>query len=459
MALDFRFYSTQEAQDVAFSVPYDLLSSVTDWLQKILDGIITLNSLWQVIAIVAATVFGFILARFPSKRLKLAAAARANPDLLFRMYQSLARVAWPVLIVILLWCATITFSAYGMQNDGLRIAASLLNAWIVVRVITSNMRDGIWQKLLAFATWVIAALYILRLLDPVTQSLDGIAFEVGGARFSVLRIITSVLIAWFALWAGGVAGNAAQTQLRATKSLTPSMAGLLGQVVKIGLMIVAGIIALHTVGFNLTALTVFSGAIGIGVGFGLQAIFSNFASGIIILLEQTITVGDFIELQSGVTGEVREINIRSTLVTTNDNVDILVPNEEFIKAQVINWTLKESSRRLHIPFGVAYGTKKETVRKAGLEAAKSVRWTYDDGAQRAPQVWLVGFGDSSIDYELVVWLTEEAVKRPGRVTAEYNWEIHTALEKYELEIPFPQRDLHVKSTEPIRVRVESSDDN
>ena len=261
-------------------------------------------------------------------------------------------------------------------------------------------------------------------------------------------------MAGIALWIGRIAGDAAQTQLKGSKSLTPSMAGLLGQVVKIAFMIISVMIALNAVGVNLTALTVFSGALGVGVGFGLQAILSNFMSGIIILFEKSVKVGDFIELESGLNGAVKEINIRSTLVTTNDNVDILVPNEEFIKCRLTNWTLKETARRLRVSFGVAYGSDKELVRKAGLEAAAAVDWTLDDGIRPAPQVWLVGFGDSSLDFQLVVWLKDDAVSRPAKVQADYNWALHTALEKYDLEIPFPQRDINFRSSSPVRVQIE-----
>jgi small-conductance mechanosensitive channel len=308
---------------------------------------------------------------------------------------------------------------------------------------------------LALLAWLIAALYILRLLQPVTESLDSTIIEFGGVKFSILRLLTSLAVAAFALWLGRIAGDAAQAQLRSSKKLTPSMAGLLGQVLKIVFIIVAILIALQVVGVNLTALTILSGTLGIGIGFGLQAIFSNFVSGLIILIEKSVKVGDFIELQSGVTGLVREINIRSTLVTTNDNVDILVPNEEFIKAQVINWTLREARRRVRVPFGVAYGSDKELVRKAGLEAADEVEWTLKGMPGRSPQVWLTKFGDSALEFELVVWLTDAAVSRPARVVADYNWALHTALEKYELEIPFPQRDLHLKSATGLNVTVET----
>jgi len=283
--------------------------------------------------------------------------------------------------------------------------------------------------------------------------LDQAALTVGDQRFSLLQLLTNIVIAGLALWIGRFLADLAQSQLRSTKTINPSVSGILGQVAKIGIMIAAVMVALSAIGVNLTALTIFSGALGVGIGFGLQTIFSNFVSGIIILFERSLKVGDFIELQSGVTGQVQEISIRSTLITTNDNVDILVPNEEFIKAQVVNWTLKETKRRVRIPFGVAYGSDKELVRKAGLEAAAEVAWTFDDGKARAPQVWLVEFGDSSLNFELVVWLTEDAVVRPAKVAADYNWALHTALEKYDLEIPFPQRDINFRHSAPVKVEL------
>ena len=174
-------------------------------------------------------------------------------------------------------------------------------------------------------------------------------------------------------------------------------------------------------------------------------VFSNFVAGLIILFEKSLKVGDFVELESGVTGEVKEINMRSTLITTNDNIDIPVPNSEFVGGRVIIWTLREVCRRTHIPFGVAYGTDKELVRKAALEAADLIPWTLKNRKGRHPLVWFVEFGDSSLNFELVVWLNPDAVKRPGAVQSGYLWEIETKLKEYGIEIPFPQRDLHLRS--------------
>ncbi len=205
------------------------------------------------------------------------------------------------------------------------------------------------------------------------------------------------------------------------------------------------IIALSSIGLDFTKFALFASALGVGLGFGLQNLVSNFVAGLIVLFERSLNVGDFVELESGVAGEVREINMRSTLITTNDNVDILVPNSEFVGGRVTNWTLREVFRRIHIPFGVAYGTNKERVREVVLEASERVPWTLRGQPRRQPQVWFVGFGDSSLDFELVVWLTPEAVKRPTAVQADFLWEIETGLSESGIEIPFPQRDLHLRS--------------
>ena len=177
----------------------------------------------------------------------------------------------------------------------------------------------------------------------------------------------------------------------------------------------------------------------------MQGIVNNFLSGLILLFDRSLKIGDFVELESGVTGEVTDISIRATIVTTNDNIDVLVPNSEFVNGRVTNWTLRDTARRIKVKFGVAYGTDKERVKKAALQAAAAVPFTFASQGPRRSQVWLVKFGDSSLEFELVVWLTADAVNRPGAVQAAYYWALEDALTEHGIEIPFPQRDLHVRS--------------
>ena len=218
----------------------------------------------------------------------------------------------------------------------------------------------------------------------------------------------------------------------------------LGRILHYILITMGVLLAISSPGIAVGKLALMASALGIGIGLGLQSMVNNFVSGLVLLLERSVKVGDFIELASGTVGEVREINIRATLIRTNDNVDVLLPNSELVNSMVTNWTLAESSRRFRIPFAVAYGSDKERVRKAVLEAGDQVECTIrTDG--REPVVWMTGFGDSSLNFVLGVWVANEHVKRPVALASEYLWAIDDALHKYNIEIPFPQRDLHLRS--------------
>jgi small-conductance mechanosensitive channel len=208
--------------------------------------------------------------------------------------------------------------------------------------------------------------------------------------------------------------------------------------------VLATVLGLTSLGFDLTSLAILGGAIGVGLGIGLQGFFGNLFAGLVILFERSVKVGDFVDLQSGVMGRVSEISMRYTRITTNDSVDIFVPNSELTGGRVINWSYGQNYRRIHVPFGVAYGTNKEKVREAGVAAANTVEGTIF-GPGRDPEVWLVAFGDSSLDFELIVWVSRNLMNSPSRTQAKYLWALETELAARGLEIPFPQRDLHLKS--------------
>ncbi len=287
-------------------------------------------------------------------------------------------------------------------------------------------------------------------IRQVAQWLElGVRF--GGVTVTIGSVLGSMLLFALFLFGTGVLKRLLHRYALRNEHVNLSTVYTVERLLHYLLLSIGLLWALSVAGIPMAKMTVFAGALGVGLGFGLQAIFNNFVSGLILLFDRSLKVGDFVELASGVHGHVREIRIRATLISTNDDIDILVPNSEFVTGRVVNWTLREVARRQKIPFGVAYGTDKELVKKAALEAAAAVPFTLSLEGPRAPQVWLAGFGDSSLDFQLVVWLNAEATRRVGAITAAYNWALHTALEKYGIEIPFPQRDLHVKSwTRPER---------
>jgi small-conductance mechanosensitive channel len=220
---------------------------------------------------------------------------------------------------------------------------------------------------------------------------------------------------------------------------------LVEKLLSYGLVIFGLIAGLSTLGLDLTSIAVFAGALGIGLGLGLQGIVKEFVSGLVLISDRAVHIGDYIELPDGTRGIVQEIGPRATRVRNNDNVYLLVPNSQLIENTMINWTLRGHTRRIHVPFQVAYGADKERVRDAVLAAAHDVPFTLPDTPTQKTQVWMTGFGDSSLKFELVVWPTLDAVKRPKAMNAAYTWAIDDALRKAGVEIPFPQRDIRIRS--------------
>lgn len=224
---------------------------------------------------------------------------------------------------------------------------------------------------------------------------------------------------------------------------------MLERFVHYALLAVTLVISLSALGLDMTHLALVATALSVGIGFGLQSIFNNFFSGIIVLSERSLKVGDFIEIDNSIAGTVMEINIRSTRIKTRDNLDVLIPNSEFVNGRVTNWTLDDPTRRIAVPFGVAYGTDKKQVEKAALEAASRVPFTLygvdKQGKSLDPYLLLVNFGESSLDFKLVVWVNPKLNPRSGALVPAFLWEIETSLKQYGIEVPFPQRDIHIKS--------------
>ncbi|HCO01533.1 MULTISPECIES: mechanosensitive ion channel family protein [unclassified Methylophaga] len=281
-------------------------------------------------------------------------------------------------------------------------------------------------------------IFIRWMTTPIMGSDSGITIS------NMLGFVLIVFVAW---WASAKVEKILQrmTLGKSYRHIDDSTFYLISRLFRYFIWISATLVGLSYIGFNLTGLAFIGGAIGVGIGFGLQNIVSNFISGIILILEKSLKVGDFIEISNSTTGIVQEIGLRYTRITTRDNIDILVPNSEFINGQVTNWSFSEKLRRIHVPFGVAYGVDKDLVREAALEAASHVPGAITGDPGKLAEVWLTEFGDSSLNFELVIWVGNELMSRPARTKALFLWEIETQLRAKDIEIPFPQRDLHIRS--------------
>ena len=274
----------------------------------------------------------------------------------------------------------------------------------------------------------------------LTESL----FSIGDVPVTMMGIFRVIIIIIFSIILSRGIQKTLNNLSEKDLGISSSVLYIFGRLTHYAVVSLGIMIGFASIGLDFSSVAIVAGALSVGIGFGLQSIFNNFVSGLILLFERPLKVDDFVELESGVRGEVKEINVRSTRITTKDNIDILVPNSEFINGRVINLTLDDNYRRVHIPFGVSYQSDKNLVKKAALEAANNLDYTVKNKKKFAPDVWLVKFGESSLDFELVVWVNHKFA-RMDRIDVRYLWELETSFQKYEINIPFPQRDIHLKS--------------
>jgi len=280
-------------------------------------------------------------------------------------------------------------------------------------------------------------------------SLGGVTlFPIGETPVTGGDILRVIVILLFAMLLSRGIRHAIERVGSDESSGTQASLYTVGRLTHYAIIILGLFIALSSIGLDFGSLALVAGALSVGIGFGLQSIVNNFVSGLIILFEHSLRVGDYIELDNGLTGTVKSINVRSTLINTNDNIDIVVPNSEFVSTRLTNWTLGERTRRMRVPFGVAYGSDKELVRQAALEAVEEVPYTLANRKGRETDVWLTEYGDSSLNFMLLVWVNRQGARRPTRCRSAYLWALETKLAEHGVEIPFPQRDLHLRSGWP-----------
>ncbi|MCJ9428345.1 mechanosensitive ion channel family protein [Kordiimonas marina] len=304
-----------------------------------------------------------------------------------------------------------------------------------------------WAKLGFLA--LLAALFAagaLGYLTPVQTLLDSeaLTFHFMDVSITPYRLVKALLIVAMFMWLAGLVSDMAEKQVNRLHSVRASNRTLLAKALTLLIYLVFGISAIDLLGINLGALAVLGGAVGIGVGFGLQKITSNFISGIILLVEKSVEVDDLIELSDGTQGFVRHTSARYSLIETFDGREVMVPNEDFITGRVTNWTLTTKKGRVEIPVGVAYGSDIDLVEKLLLEAAhEHPRCAHEP----EPQCFLDAFADSSVNFALYFWVDDVTEGRRGPKSDVMKAIWHKFAEN-GIEIPFPQRDLHIKGGLP-----------
>ena len=346
----------------------------------------------------------------------------------------------PLMWLLLQLLAQVVALSADWDADLLNVTVSLLTAWVVIRIASLLIHDQTWGRFFAVVAWTVAALNIAGLLDPALKLLDSASLKLGDVNISALTVIKGVITLIVLLWFASVSSRLLEQRVKALPNLTPSVQVLIGKMIKIVLITIAILAAIDTVGVDLTVLAVFSGAVGVGLGFGLQKVVSNFISGIILLLDQSVKPGDTIAV-SGYYGKVDSLGARYASVITRDGIEHLIPNEEFITTRVENWSYSQDLLRLKIQVGIHYDSDVREAIELCLDAAKSVPRILDE----PKSVCLVHeFGNSAVILEVRFWINDPMNGR-ANVTSELLLGIWDRFHEHGIKIPYPQRELHIKS--------------
>ncbi len=434
----------------------DRIADAFAWAQQQLQSVDTLIQLAIIlVALVPAALFG------PQIRKLIVAqvAPRAPYGVLRRAANAFAHIATPIALYLIWQSVSLGLAASDVAHGLLDAAISLLAAWIVIRLVTLIIRSAFWSRAAFYLVWPIAALDATNLLDNVMRLLDGFAIPLGvnaqgvPSSFSALDFVRVIFIFSAFFWVTSIVNRFLKSQISAVDELTPSLQALLIKILDVLLPAAAFLLALQMVGFNFTALAIFGGAIGLGIGLGLQRTVSNFFAGFTLIADKSIKPGDVVEVGSTF-GWVTEMNARYVTIKTRDGKAHLMPNDRFIEEGVINWSHSDRVVRLHAQFGVSYSTRDlRALARAAEETALTVQRVLKSPA---PRCNLVEFGDNSVNFDLRFWISDPA-SGVANVTSDVMMAVWDRLHDLAIEVPFPQRDIHIK-TLPAGVSLGKSED-
>ena len=404
--------------------------------QWLLTNVFVLGNAVQLLVIA----MGFGVALLASRRLVPRLERFTVPRAITRLVNAVLPLVLPLIWLLLLWLSILVTGALQWPNRWLEIAASLLTAWVAIRLVSQLVRNTVWSTVIAWTVWSIAALNIVDLLAPTITVLDSAFVPLGDLRISLYTVIKSTLTFAVLLWIAISVTGLIETRIRASRGLSPSVQVLFAKSVKAVLIGLAVIVAITSVGINLTALAVVGGALGLGIGFGLQKVVSNVVSGVVLLLDQSIRPGDVISV-SGTYGWVTALAARYVSVVTRDGVEHLIPNETLISERVENWTHTNNQTRLKIAVPVHYDTDLHKAMELCQQAAGETERVLK---QPEPRCLLLSFGESALELELRIWIADahNGVQNVKSAVLLRIWEKFCA---NGIKVPYPQRELHLKS--------------
>lgn len=427
----------QEAQDIALS----LWEQATLFIQSLVRP----WNAYQVLIVMGVFLVAYLLGKLIAPRLHDWLRTREGwPKWRMRFGVMAHRRIRLICFVALIWPVIWLMREYTWPSRSylLTIAAELATAWLMITIITRLIVNGFVRTLVRYAAWIWVTLSITGLSDDARTLLDSAAIELGETRFSLWLMLQALVIIGTLVVLARFLSSTTSARIRRNEEISPSMQVLAVKILQVILYGTAFFIGLRVVGVDLTGLAFLSGAIGLGLGFGLQKVVSNLVSGVIILLDKSIKPGDVISLGETF-GWINSLGARYVSVITRDGREYLIPNEDLITGQVVNWSHSNEFVRLDIYFGTSYGCDPHDVRRIAIEACKGVARVL---SFKEPVCHIVGFGDSSVDYILRFWISDPTAGLTN-IRGNVYLALWDAFKEHGISIPFPQREVRLLGEE------------
>jgi small-conductance mechanosensitive channel len=428
----------------------DEIHQIADALADSLRSIGTeFTSVWlpiQIGLILLAVVISAALGALFRRRVDVASLAAGWPTFPRRILHQIAQNFGTVIFILLTSVTRAAMEAITLPPRSylIAVAAKLATAWIVIALTAGLIQNRFVYRVVAITAWTLAALSILNLLEPASSALDSVSINLGGLRLTPLLVLKTTVLLLVTLWAASAVSDFLDRRVRLAADLTPSIQVLLGKVIRWGLIALAIMIVLSSVGIDVSALAVFSGAVGVGVGFGLQKIVSNLVSGIILLADKSIKPGDVISVGDSF-GWVVTMGARYTSVTTRDGREVLIPNEDLVTQRVVNWSYSTQEIRLDVSFGADLSGDPHQVQRVALAAVQTVPRVLRDPA---PTCHFMGFSAKALDFSLRFWINDP-IEGSTNVKSAVVLALWDAFRREGIDFPSPVQDMRLHG--PVRV--------
>ncbi|RTL53688.1 MAG: mechanosensitive ion channel [Bradyrhizobiaceae bacterium] len=419
----------------------DIQGALNDTLHS---GITQITSPWfyiQAAIVLIAAGLSIAAAAFLRDRMDPAAMTMGLPAPLRVLIRVLRQQTGVIVFVLLTWLARIALVHAGLLNRGylLATATSLASAWIIIRLATSLIHNQFVVRVVSLAAWTVAALSIIGRLDDAEDALDSVSVMAGALRVTPLLLIKVTVLLGIALWLTGVLSNFLETRITRSHDLTPSIQVLLIKLMRVLLIVVAIAVVMSMVGIDLSAFALFSGAIGVGIGFGLQKIIANFISGVILLADKSVKPGDLVTIGDS-SGRISAMNTRYISVAAGDGREFLIPNEDLITQKVVNWTYTDRNSLVKVNFATNYEADPARVCEVAVQVASAHPRVM---SSKPPGCLLSEFTDTGMKFSLTFWI-EDAYAGMDNLRSDVMLALWKAFKAEDIRVPYPVREIRVR---------------